>query len=383
GAAHGPDAVEVKSVEGDGDGEVGNLANYLADYLSVDPDTELTDRPIEFIAWAAAVWAADRNKRSRSVSAGDAIDADACRQQYRDPDTEQDHEHGERLRRDDGRGPGVVCAECGSGWGVPDAETVTEARLSDPGPEADPVTDTPKSELRSRWPSARAAAAVGMTPTEREMREQVGGYLDRNPGATVPKVVGALNLAPSKRELVEDVLAGNDPPDSVSFERPPEWQADAVIRGEDEYTVGGGGVDLVPLKLPVVDGRLLWDRPSGARFRCSVCNFSTYNPETMKGHAARHDAPPEKTVRHDFVSAWASPETVEEPTVGDRPGRQRTELSQHNRIKAVMSAVGGGATVDEIVASVDAPDREVRHTVEKLKRQGRLVETGNGHLHRA
>lgn len=264
-AAHGDDAVEVKSVEGDGDGEVGHLANYMADYLSVDPDEDLLERPIEFIAWAAQMWAANRNKRSRSVSAGEAVDADACRQQYRDPEAEQDHGHGEQVEYDGGRGADIVCAGCGSAWGVPQEQTLTEARRGDSTGSGGVTTGAsgwsdgdgdPEAELRSRWPSADSVAAI-----------------------------------------TEDG-------EVIGFDRPPTWEAEALVRGEgedaEEHPVGGGGVDMVPLNLPTDDGRDLWDRPEGAKFRCTVCNFATYNGDMMKHHVTDHDDEPAEIVKHDF-----------------------------------------------------------------------------------
>lgn len=261
-SAHADEAVEVKSIEGDGDGEVGHLANYMADYISVDPDEGLLERPIEFIAWAAQMWAANRNKRSRAVSAGAAIDADACKQQYRDPESEQDHDHGERLRHNGGRGPEIECAECGSSWGVSQGETVIEARRGSAGDDGgsasgEPSDPDPEAELRDRWPSANAAGMV-----------------------------------------THDGEAGG-------FSNPPEWEAEALIRGSgedaEEHPVGGGGVDMVPLNLPTEGGNALWDPPDGVKLRCSECGFATYAPETMQKHAATHGEDPAGLVKHEQV----------------------------------------------------------------------------------
>lgn len=263
-AAHGEDAVEVKSVAGDGSGEVGHLANYMADYISVDPDADLVERSVEFIAWAAQTWAANRNKRSRSVSAGDAVDVDWCKQQYRDPDTDQEHDHGERLRHDSGRGPDVVCRECGSGWSIDQVGTITAARRSDGsdgGGQSD--GDSAAAELRSRWPSADEAVRVDDE--------------------------GAVAIGGGSRG----------------------WRVTALVVGEgedaEEHSVGGGGVDMVPLKLPESDDRSLWDPGDGGRFRCSVCNFCTYEADVMKRHAAGHEQPVEETVRHEYPGRGEPP----------------------------------------------------------------------------
>lgn len=213
--AHGEDAVELKSVEGDGDGEIGNLANYMADYLSVDPDADLLERPIEYIAWAAAVWTADRNKRSRSWSAGDAVDADACKQQHRDPETRQDHDHGERLRHDDGRGPAIVCVECGSGWGVPDVETVAECRLSDDSASAGGDAVEGDGDGVGMDDAGRETKPYG-----RELWGEVEEYVAENPGASVAEVSGTLMEPPSKVESVlADMEAGCGPPEPVARRR--------------------------------------------------------------------------------------------------------------------------------------------------------------------
>jgi hypothetical protein len=263
--AHGGGAVEVKSVEGGGDGEVSYLANYMASYLAVDPDQGLLERSIEYVAWAAQMWAANRNKRSRSTSAGDAIEADACRQRYRDPDAEQEHGHGERLTHAGGRGEAVVCAACGSSWGVSDGDTVVEARRGEgalAGSESAAgggVGGGPEAALRGRWPSATAAAET----------------------ATGEGVVG--------------------------FDRPPDWRAESLVRGDgedaEEHPLGRGSVDMVELSIPEDGDRSLWERPGGAVFRCSVCNFSTYETEVMKRHAGKHDAAPGEVVIHDFLSS--------------------------------------------------------------------------------
>lgn len=278
-------------------GDVEHIGSYMAAYAGAYGD-ELLERPIEYLAWGALHWATNSQRTRRSGTANSAITADACRQRYEDPDTGQDHDHAKRLRRDGGRGPDIVCAACGSSWGVPEAETLVEARLSEPdgsetgelpGGASDGERD-PEGELRSRWRDADGAVSVGERPTVRKRRERAEEYLERNPGASVPEVMGALGLPPSARSVVGEVVDGVDPPGTVSFERAPKWRAESVIRGQgedaEEYPVRrAGGVDLVPLKLPMKGGSSLWDRPPGVTFRCGRCRFGTKSVKLMKRHA--------------------------------------------------------------------------------------------------
>jgi hypothetical protein len=244
--------------------DVDNLGSYMAEYAG-SYGGDLLERPIEYIAWGAVHWATNSQRARRSQTANDAIRADACRQRYADPDADQEHDHGEEVERDDGRGDDIVCAECGRAWGVSQAQTLTEARCGDGGDGGGTgrvVADGsggergPEWRLRGRWPSARAAAAI----------------------------------------------TGDG--EVVGWDRPPTWEPEAIIRGEgedaEEHPVGGGGVDMVELNLPTDDGRDLWDRPEGAMFRCSRCNFGTYENYQMKHHVTEHDGEPEEMVGHEY-----------------------------------------------------------------------------------
>jgi len=244
--------------------DVNNLGSYMAEYAGAYGG-DLLERPVEYLAWGAVYWATNSQRARRSGTANDAIRADACRQRHASPDADQDHDHGEQVEYDDGRGPEIVCAECGGAWGISQEQTLTEARRDDAaeGDGAEPVVADgsggergPEERLRGRWPSARSAAAIT------ESGEVVG------------------------------------------FDRPPTWEAEAIIRGKgedaEEHPVGGGGVDMVALNLPTDGGRDLWDRPEGAVFRCQDCNFHTYDDWQMKQHITDHDGDPEETVEHVF-----------------------------------------------------------------------------------
>lgn len=358
--------------------DVDNLGSYMAAYAGVYGE-ELLERPIEYIAWGALHWATNSQRAHRSATANQAIEADACRQRYESRDASQSHAHGERLARNAGRGADVVCMECGSPWEVPDGATVTEARLSDPEPvETEPEPTDRETRLRGRWPSARAAVSVGETPTDRDRREAVVEYLERDSDASVAEVAGATGISPSRVEtILHDHADDHGPPPAVSFERPPKWRAEAVIQGDgEEYRVKSqGGVDMVPLDLPTRDGKRLWERRSGIKFRCRMCSVATFDPLIMQRHAAGC-----MTEDHEHPS-----EVVKLEQVGGEPTEERSapasdvaesadshRLSQQERVDAVLSTVSGGASVADVVAAVDAPAEAVRATVETLTTDGTI-----------
>lgn len=191
-------------------GDVENMGSYMAEYAG-NYGGELLERPIEYIAWGAIQWATNSQRSRRSKTANEAIRADACKQKYESDDCAQAHAHGERLTKD-GNG-NVVCMECGSAWGVPDGDTVVEARLVEAdGDGGDDGEESLEEELRGRWPSAKSATVVTSSG-------EVGPYS-------------------------EDAVA--------SFERSPEWRVTAVVKGGEEYPVSSssGGVEMVELQLP-------------------------------------------------------------------------------------------------------------------------------------
>jgi hypothetical protein len=244
--------------------DVENLGSYMAEYAGTYGG-DLLERPIEYIAWGAVHWATNSQRARRSQTANHAIRADACRQRYANQEADQEHDHGEQVERDDGRGDDIVCSECGRAWGVSQTETLTEARCGDAGEGGGAervIADGsgggrgPEGDLRVRWSSARSAAAI----------------------------------------------TGDG--EVVGWDRPPTWEPEAIIRGEgdgrEEHPVGGGGVDMVPLNLPESDGRSLWDLPEDAVFRCRECNLGTYDERQMKQHVTSHDDNPEEIVNHQF-----------------------------------------------------------------------------------
>jgi len=259
--SEGESAVTVKDAD-----NIEDFAAYVSEYLSVDPDEDLLERSSEYIMWAATQWATTTQKYSKSRTATAAIDADACHQQYADPETRQDVDHGERVRRSDRRGVEFECACCGSEFGVSqDAETLTEARLAvaDGGAQAaeQEGAETPQT-LRSRWPSAREAAVVGGPARERQC--------DHGPDAD------ACPLCASETEAPHHTVSGEVPiPESASapsgedcresFVRAPSWRPEAIIQkasGEETEIGEPGGVEygeVVVEGVGAIGGRWLYE----------------------------------------------------------------------------------------------------------------------------
>jgi len=97
--------------------EVEDVAAYIASYTGIRP-TGLLERSIEYIAWAAAQWAANRKRRTRSNAAGWAATADACKQRFESDKSDQEVNHGEEIAISDRQGVEFECAECGSPWDI-------------------------------------------------------------------------------------------------------------------------------------------------------------------------------------------------------------------------------------------------------------------------
>lgn len=236
------DAVTVKDAD-----EIQDFAGYVSEYLSVDPDEDLLERSDEYIMWAATQWATTTQKYSKSRTATAAIAADACHQQYRDSETRQDADHGERVCRSDRRGVEFECAECGSEFGVSqEAGTLVEARLAvadgGTGVAEQDADETPQT-LRSRWPSARGAAVVGGPTRERQC--------DHGPGADACPLCASETEAPNHTVSGEVPIPGSAsaPPGEdcrESFVRAPSWRPEAIVQratGEETEIGEPGGVE--------------------------------------------------------------------------------------------------------------------------------------------
>jgi hypothetical protein len=288
------DTVTVRDGE-----EIADFAGYVSEYVAVSPDEDLLERSAEYIMWAASQWATTTQKYSKSKTATDAIRADRCHQEYVDEEARQSVDHGERVRRAD-RGDRWVCAECGSAHGIDQSgDTLTERRLATDGGETGADTDGRETgesrSLSARWPSARSAGCVGSSVSERPVSDgpeessvsytaRLGGGADWCPACyteepegeecphpeyeTHPIVEGAddadvvVSSDGSKyrgtgwKEIEYERPADLEEPETVGFERPARWTADAVVcraTGE-ESPAHGGGVDYGEVVVRGADG---------------------------------------------------------------------------------------------------------------------------------
>jgi len=275
--------VEIKEPE-----ELESTARYVADYASIDP-LDLHERSEEYIMWAASVTAANAKTQSRSDAAGWASTADACKQRFESDRSDQSVNHGESIVRSETRGIDFECAKCGSPHGIDQDQTLTAARVSDQSVAATDGGLDREKELRHRWPSARAAASVGQTPTEKRQREQIERYLERHPDATPTQILGALGLPPDARRLIEEVDHGADPNEPVSFVRPPEWQVKSVTIGDEEYPASAGtGVKMVetidPVDHLVSETKLGEKRAEATLWRCDRTDVTMYGGVRMANY---------------------------------------------------------------------------------------------------
>ena len=266
--------------------EIDDFASYVSKYLAVGPDQDLLERSDEYLMWAASQWATSTQKYSKSDTATWAIDADKCEQRFLDPETEQDRQHGERVKQapDYLRNRGVrwVCSECGSPHGIDqseqslarmrlDARETAETRsvVADGGEVVGRSggvatdDDTPPQTLAERWPSASSVARVGGPVRDRECGHPDGS--DQCP------------LCASETESPNHTVSGEVPiPDSVtappadeiceSFEREPQWRPEAVVQAwsdDDEGTAIGspGGTRF---------GRVVVEGHGSIRDRCGL-----------------------------------------------------------------------------------------------------------------
>jgi hypothetical protein len=298
--------VEIKEPE-----ELESTARYVADYASIDP-LDLHERSEEYIMWAAAVTAANAKTQSRSDAAGWASTADACKQRYESGQSDQSVDHGESVIRSETRGVDLECAKCGSPHGIDQDQTLTAARVGDqPTAAADGGLDR-EGELRDQWPSARAFASVGQTPTEKRQRDQIEQYIQRYPDATPTQIMGALGLPPDARRLIEEVDHGVDPTEPVAFERPPEWQVKSVTVGEEEYPASAGtGVEMVEtidyVERILQNTKLGCVNSKGIYWRCERTNVAMYGGRSMAGYLVKHGIIHPEVV-DDVVSADRVPD---------------------------------------------------------------------------
>jgi hypothetical protein len=229
------DAVSVSRAD-----EIGDIVGYVSEYLAVAPDEDLLERSDEYLLWAAAQFASSTQKYSRSKWAVAAAQADACQQRYHDPETDQTHEHGERVvRSSGGASHRFECAECGSPHGIDQSEeSLARMRLdasataSSPSPSSTAVTD------------GGTATDDAATETATQTRESAPETLaERWPSAR------------SGGRISSPVREAGEPGETVveGFDRPPEWSPESVVqKWSDEETVIGepSGVEYGEIVVP-------------------------------------------------------------------------------------------------------------------------------------
>jgi len=246
------DAVTVKA-----EAEVADVASYMAGYCGIEP-MDLLERPPEYIAWAAAMDAANVRTMSRSDAARNAAVADACKQRCESPEADQEAAHGEEVVRARSTARhSFECAECGSPWEIDQEGTLTAHRTADAGPaaadggrEVSPQHAHTAAALADAWPSAREAAAVGEGPDAARQRSRIRREAEGRDGPDPAAIAGATGEPPPVVRRVLDELACEVVPSEVAgFLRPPQWSVKSVtVRGEEHPAGPGGGVEMVEIE---------------------------------------------------------------------------------------------------------------------------------------
>jgi len=220
------------------DDEIQDFAGYVSEYLAVAPDQDLLERSDEYLMWAASQWATTTQKYSRSRWATAACKADACQQQYFDPETEQTVSHGDSIVQSSKPGLTYECAECGSPHGIDQSESLARSRLSQSQPDQEETDETERT-LAERWPSARSAGSLGS-----ETRARRCNHVEPDTCPLCATETEAPNHTVSGEVPIP--LSAEAPPaerQREGFERPPEWAPDAVVQlsTEEETEIGSPG----------------------------------------------------------------------------------------------------------------------------------------------
>lgn len=204
-------------------------AGYICEYVATDGETDLLERPPEYLMWATTQWATNTQKGVRSNGANAAVKADKCKQAYERPHNDQLKDHGEQLRHaEPGAHHEIECACCGSPWGIDQEQTITQIRLEEPGAEPSPASPEP------------IAADGGV---QRPDPDQPDAVRDEE-----ARLRGIWRDARSGGVSRYDGL-------HAAFKRRPRWRFEAVITssGEEHPASRSGGVDMRPLRNPWVE----------------------------------------------------------------------------------------------------------------------------------
>lgn len=335
-------------------GVVNSAGGYLVKYLGDIGDHPL-ERSVEQLAHQALKFATNTRRVRKSDRAGEAIRADRCRQAHDRGDQELGHAE-QRAHREEGRGPEVVCAACGSSWGVDGAEgaeTLVESRRS---ADVDETPGETSTESQDGGPSLISRGG------ERRVREPLGW------------------LFASAEWVWKDATAGVST-SGESFDRPPPggWELEAVLIQEDDEPDGvrearpssGSGVDMVPVR--GIDQFLLdqSERMAGLlEHRRQRDREGEAPPEPELPEPGGWDRPPPRSSGGGGTYA-----VLQEPTQADRRSLLR---------RTVRDLEGaGGAPVDEVLEELQ--DRGVsagkaEHALKALLERGELYEPASGRL---
>jgi hypothetical protein len=231
------DSVEVRT-----DGDIEDFAGYVSEYIAIDPDTDLLERSDKYLMYAASQWATTTQKYSRDRVATDATKADACHQEYCDPETQQMDDHGDVVVRSRRHGVEFECIECGSAFGIDQTGTLTEHRLNESAVSADGGEELESESgetagLRSWWSDARGAAVVGGPAVERECdhREPDTCPLCATETESPDHTVSGEVPIPESAEPVSE-----PPVESCGFSRSPKWEPVSIVKmwSEEETVIG-------------------------------------------------------------------------------------------------------------------------------------------------
>ena len=108
---------------------------------------------------------------------------------------------------------------------------------------------------------------------------------------SLPAVLAHLNIDPSYREFVGEILDGETEPDSKAFDRRSKesafgYELKAIVDHDgNEHEPGGGGVDMVPPELPITNviqnTRLEHDLARGEIFRDARTEAASHSARTI------------------------------------------------------------------------------------------------------
>jgi len=356
------DTVSVKEVDGEIEESV---ASYAASYLA-NEKVDLLERPPEYLAWAATMWATNTRKATGTDSRTHAIQADRCR--YKHASGEQDVAHGEQVTYSDKRGCKAECLMCGSPWDVEQKETLVAAKqVAGPDVVADggavgteqTAEQEVEEELRDRWPSAREAASVGGPSAPKECNH---AEVDTCP-LCATETESPDHTVSGEVPIPESARAPSEPPSvTAGFERAPSWSAKSVIVGGEEYAATGGGLEKKPLDLPNAPVRVAsMATDGGSELVCQECVSYFGSVTGYVEHGCEHgevyvawlpptDAPAEESVMsyQEFVEVVPD-RLLDEDRGGDRDGEpEQAEPQLPERVHRYCEN-NSGATVPEVL----------------------------------